>query len=267
MTRSPLVINHIDGQREIRIYSDVKSENVSTGDMITRLDEEVLTPLMNKYPTLSYSFEGQMKTTRKVRDSVSRVGPIILIIVFIMIVLTFRSFSQSMIVMPFLIPFSLIGVIAGHWVHGHHISILSMLGIIALIGVLINDSLVFISSFNQKIKRGIPFFPAVFQTGIARFRPIMLTSVTTIAGLSPLIMETSFQAQFLIPMAISIAYGLGSATIQTLIMIPAMLVIRNWVMRHLVWLWSGRKPSHEEVEPAYKEFKHEQQLLAEELNN
>ncbi len=264
MTRSPLVISHIDGQREIRIYSDVKSEDVSTGDMISQLKEEVLAPLMLKYPMLSYSFEGQMKTMRKVKRSVKKAGPIILIIVFIMIVLTFRSFSQSFIVMPLLIPFSLIGVIAGHWVHGHHISILSILGIIALLGVLINDSLVFISTFNQKIKRGMSFFPAVYQTGIARFRPIMLTSVTTIAGLSPLIMETSFQAQFLIPMAISIAYGLGSATVQTLIMIPAMLVIRNWILFYWSWLWNGVKPTHEEIEPAYKEFLHEKKLLEEE---
>jgi len=126
---------------------------------------------------------------------------------------------------------------------------------------LINDSLVFISTFNQKIKRGIPFFPAIFQTGIARFRPIMLTSVTTIAGLAPLIMETSFQAQFLIPMAISIAYGLGTATVQALIMIPAMLVIRNWIAVHVKWLWEGKKPTREEVEPAYKEYIHEQELL------
>ena len=166
--------------------------------------------------------------------------------------------------MPFLIPFSLIGVIGGHWLHGHQISILSILGIVALIGVLINDSLVFISTFNQKSKGEYVFFPAVFQTGIARFRPIMLTSVTTVAGLSPLILETSFQAQFLIPMAISIAYGLGAATIQTLIMIPAMLVIRNTIMRYFFWVWDGKKPTHEDVEPAYKEHLHLQELIAEE---
>ena len=267
MTKSPLLINHIDGQREIRIYSDVKSEDVSTDDMISRLTNEVLNPLMIKYPMLSYSFEGQMKTKRKISRSIARIWPVIVGIMFIMIVITFRSFTQSLLVFPLLIPFSLIGVVFGHWIHGHQLSILSMLGIVALIGVLINDSLVFINTFNQKIKRGIPFFPAIFQTGIARFRPIMLTSVTTIAGLTPLIMETSFQAQFLIPMAISIAYGLGSATVQTLIMIPAMLVIRNWIFFYLKWLWDGKKPTHEEVEPAYKEFKHEQQLLADELKN
>jgi multidrug efflux pump subunit AcrB len=266
MTKSPLVISHIDGQREIRIYSDVKSEEVSTDEMISQLSDEVLDPLMLKYPMLSYSFEGQMKTKRKISRSISRVGPAILVIMFIMIVITFRSFTQAILVFPLLIPFSLIGVVFGHWVHGHQLSILSMLGIVALTGVLINDSLVFISTFNQKIKRGIPFFPAIFQTGIARFRPIMLTSLTTIAGLSPLIMETSFQAQFLIPMAISIAYGLGAATIQTLIMIPAFLVIRNWIFVHLTWLWTGEKPSHEQVEPAYKERAHEERLIKEETH-
>lgn len=264
MTKSPLVISHIDGQREIRVYSDVKSEDVSTDEMISQLKEEVLNPLMVKYPMLSYSFEGQMKTKRKISRSIARVGPAILAIMFIMIVLTFRSFTQSLLVFPLLVPFSLIGVVFGHWIHGHQLSILSMLGIVALTGVLINDSLVFISTFNQKIKRGIPFFPAIFQTGIARFRPIMLTSLTTIAGLTPLIRETSFQAQFLIPMAISIAYGLGAATIQTLMMIPAFLVIRNWLFVYVTWLWTGVKPTHEEVEPAYKERKHEEHLLSEE---
>tara|TARA_B100000809_G_scaffold224057_1_gene233971 strand:- start:4682 stop:7879 length:3198 start_codon:yes stop_codon:yes gene_type:complete len=265
MTKSPLMISHIDGQREIRVYSDVKSEEVSSTEMISQLRNDVLDPLMIKYPMLSYSFEGQMKTMRKIIRSIDRVWPVILGVMFIMIVITFRSFTQAFLVFPLLIPFSLIGVVFGHWIHGHQLSLLSMLGIVALVGVLINDSLVFISTFNQKIKMGTPFFPAIFQTGIARFRPIMLTSVTTIAGLTPLIMETSFQAQFLIPMAISIAYGLGSATIQTLIMIPAMLVIRNWIAVHLKWLWDGKKPSHEEVEPAYKEFIHEQELLAAEL--
>ncbi len=265
ITRSPMVISHIDGQREIRISADLRSDEVSSSEMMTKIKDEILVPLTQQYPALSYSFEGQAKTMRKVTGSVTTVGPIIMGIVFIMIVLTFRSFSQSFLVFPLLVPFSAIGVVIGHYIHGHQVSILSMLGIIALIGVLINDSLVFISTFNQKIKRGIPFFPAVFQTGVARFRPIMLTSVTTIAGLAPLIAETSFQAQFLIPMGISIAYGLGAATIQTLIMIPAFLVIRNWIWVHVTWLWEGHKPSKESVEPAYKEYVHEAALLKEEL--
>jgi len=263
LTDSPLVISHLDGQREIRIYADVRSEEISSTQKIQEIREEVLDPLMAMNPELDYSFEGQMKTARKITKSLDKVKWIILILIFIMIVLTFRSFSQSLIVLPVLIPFSLIGVVYGHWLHGKMISILSLLGVVALIGVLINDSLVFISTFNQKIKRGIPFFPAVYQTGIARFRPILLTSVTTIAGLMPLIQETSFQAQFLIPMAISIAYGLGAATVQTLIMIPALLVLRNWIFVHIKWLWTGKKPALEEVEPAYKEYLHEQKLINE----
>jgi multidrug efflux pump subunit AcrB len=121
----------------------------------------------------------------------------------------------------------------------------------------VNDGLVFISKFNGFLKEGIHYDEAILLAGSNRFRAIFLTSVTTIAGLSPLIFESSRQAQFLIPMAISIAYGIGIATVLTLVMLPMLLSVSNSIKVHGTWLWTGIKPSKEEVETAILELKSE----------
>jgi multidrug efflux pump subunit AcrB len=132
--------------------------------------------------------------------------------------------------------------------------VLSFLGIIALIGIIVNDGLVLVSKLNSFLKEGLSFDNALIEAGKSRFRAIFLTSVTTIAGLSPLILEKSRQAQFLIPMAIAVAYGIAIATILTLIMLPMLLSVGNSIKVYTYWLWEGRKPSKEEVEPAVEEL-------------
>jgi len=134
-----------------------------------------------------------------------------------------------------LIPFGFIGVVIGHWVMGVQMSFFSILGIIALIGILVNDSLVFVSAFNINLRGGMKFKEAIYETGLSRFRPIVLTSVTTIAGLGPLLFNKSFQAQFLIPMAISVAFGLLFSTLIILVLLPVFL---RWINPlHGVWVW------------------------------
>jgi multidrug efflux pump subunit AcrB len=156
-----------------------------------------------------------------------------------------------------MVPFSLIGVGWGHWIHGFPINMLSFLGIIALIGIIVNDGLVLISKFNVYLKEGMTYDDALLAAGKSRFRAIFLTTITTIAGLSPLIFETSRQAQFLIPMAISIAYGIGLATVLTLVMLPLMLKLSNDIK--ILWKWyvTGVKPTPEEVSNAVIELKAE----------
>jgi multidrug efflux pump subunit AcrB len=156
-----------------------------------------------------------------------------------------------------MVPFSLIGVAWGHWLHGFPVNILSFLGIIALIGIVVNDGLVLIGKLNSFLKEGMTYDEALFAAGKSRFRAIFLTSVTTIAGLAPLIFETSRQAQFLIPMAISIAYGILISTVLTLVMLPLMLSAGNNFKVFWGWLWSGRRPTKEEVERAIKEKNNE----------
>ena len=169
---------------------------------------------------------------------------------FFVIVLTFKSVSQALIVFA-IIPFAFIGVGMGHYIMDRPISLLSFLGVIALIGVLINDALVFITTFNQKIQAGQPFQEALYQTGLSRFRPIVLTSVTTIAGLLPLLLEKSLNAHFLIPMAISVAFGLMIVTFIILALTPALLVISNRIKLQVMQLWEGTTFDPVVVEPAY----------------
>jgi multidrug efflux pump subunit AcrB len=136
-------------------------------------------------------------------------------------------------------------------------SILSFLGVVALIGIIVNDSLVLVSKYNINVKSGQPVYEAIYNAGLSRFRAIFLTTVTTIAGLGPLIFETSFQAQFLIPMAVSIAYGIGFATMLTLVVLPSMMALVNDARVTIKYVWTGEKPTREQVEPAIKEMESE----------
>jgi len=138
-----------------------------------------------------------------------------------------------------------------------------MLGIIALIGIMVNDGLVLIGKFNNNLREGMLFDDALYEAGRSRFRAIFLTSITTVAGLAPLILEESRQAQFLIPMAVSIAYGIGFATVLTLIVLPIFLSFSNYVKKQGKWLYYNRAITKEEVERVVREKQHETHFLEE----
>jgi multidrug efflux pump subunit AcrB len=144
-------------------------------------------------------------------------------------------------------------VVWGHFIQGFILSMFSMFGTIALIGIVINDSLVFVNEFNRVLKSGKSFEDAIYTAGMTRFRPVILTSLTTIVGLTPLMFEPSRQAQFLSPMAIAVAYGLLFGTTLTLLMLPSLLVLFNRLKVYVLWLIQGEKPSYEAVEPAIRE--------------
>jgi multidrug efflux pump subunit AcrB len=253
--RGMLAINHLDGKREYRLEADLSNPRESAVDIMTDLEEGKVAEIMAKYPTVSYSFEGQSKQSEKTAKSGKKTLPVILTLMLAIITLTFRSFPQAFIIMVLVIPFGFIGVGWGHFIHGANISLLSGFGIIALIGIMVNDSLVLVTKYNGFLKEGTPVYEALYKAGIARFRAIVLTSFTTIAGLAPLILERSFQAQFLIPMAIAVAYGMAIATFTTLILLPVLLLAWNDVKVLAVNLWNGVAPSREEVEPAVIEKK------------
>lgn len=250
--RGIVTINHIDGQREVRIEADISNDQVSISDVTSDVRNVILPKVLEDYPAVKASFEGQDREQGKTRDSLGIVMPMIFLMMFFVIVLTFKSVSQAIIVFA-LLPFGFVGVGLGHWVHGLPISLFSILGVIALIGIFVNDALVFITTFNEKIRTGVPHQQAVMETGRARFRPILLTSITTIAGLAPLIAEQSFQAQFLIPMAISVAYGLLVGTFILLVLIPALLMITNKSKLGLAQLYTGETIDREILEPAHPE--------------
>jgi multidrug efflux pump subunit AcrB len=253
IARGDVAINHLEGRREIQVSADIKDpKKTSSTDIMEEIENEIMPEILAKYPTVTPSFEGQNREFSKLNDSLKPVGLIVLLLIYIVIAFTFRSYSQPLLLL-FLIPLSLPAVAWGHWIHDFPVNVLSMLGIIALIGIMVNDGLVLIGKFNNNLREGMTYDNALYEAGRARFRAIFLTSITTVAGLAPLIFEESRQAQFLIPMAISIAYGIGFATVLTLIVLPIFLAFSNSVKTTAKWLWTGNKITKEEVERVTRE--------------
>jgi len=252
--RGDIAINHLEGKREIQITADLKDLSASETEILDNIKTNIMPEILSKYPTVTPMYEGQNREAKKTTDSLNLVGPIILLLIYIVIAFTFRSYSQPVLLIV-MIPFSMIGVIWGHYFHNFAIGILSFLGIIALIGIMVNDGLVLIGKFNNYLKEGMKFDDALVRAGQSRFRAIFLTSLTTVAGLAPLIFEKSRQAQFLIPMAISIAYGIAIATVLTLVMLPLLLSVSNTIKVGVKWLKTGNEITKEEVERAIIESK------------
>ncbi len=254
IARGDIAINHLKGKREIQITADLKDLETSATEILDDIKDRIMPEIISKYPTVSPLYEGQNREAKKTTDSVNVVGPIILLLIYIVIAFTFRSYSQP-ILLIIMIPFSMIGVVWGHYFHNFPIGILSFLGIIALIGIMVNDGLVLIGKFNNYLKEGMKYDDALIAAGQSRFRAIFLTSLTTVAGLAPLLLEKSRQAQFLIPMAISISYGIAIATVLTLVMLPILLSVSNSIKVKAKWLKTGEAVTKEEVERAIIEAK------------
>jgi len=252
ISRGVSSINHIDAQRVVKIEANVSDPNTAVPQLLETIGTSVMPGVLAGYPDVSFNFEGQSRESGKITGSMKIAFPVLFLVMYLIIVVTFRSFLQAFIVL-LLIPFSFIGVAWGHFIQGYILSMLSLYGVIALIGIVVNDSLVFISTMNARLKEGGEFVSTLYETGISRFRPIILTSLTTIAGLGPLIFERSRQAQFLSPMAISVAYGLLFGTTLTLIMLPALLVLFNRVKQKVIAFIERRQVTPEEVEPALRE--------------
>jgi multidrug efflux pump subunit AcrB len=252
-------IRHLDGQREIRVEADLEDPSESATDIITDIRQNAIPGILAKYPALTVSFEGQNREAQKLSSSANKVFPVILFLIFAVIAFTFRTYSQPVLLIS-LVPFSIIGVAWGHYIHGFPINVLSALGIIALIGIMVNDGLVLIGKFNTYLREGLKFEEALLEACRSRFRAIFLTSLTTVAGLAPLLLEKSRQAQFLKPMAISISYGIAIATVLTLIMLPILLSVTNSAKANIKWLRTGEEVNREEVERAIKEQVHHAKL-------
>ena len=252
--RGILSINHIDGQRIIKVEADISNPDVSVPDIVANIKKNILPELKEKFPDVTWGFEGESRESAKTMGSVATFGPPFLMLMFMLVVLTFRSFMQAAIIY-LIVPFSIIGVLWGHFIQGYIFSILSGFGAIALIGIVVNDSLILVSAMNRNLLQGQKFEEALRNAGLNRFRPVMLTTLTTVAGLGPLIFEPSVQAQFLSPMAISVAYGLMVGTGLTLTLLPAMLVVANKIKVRVYPLLGKEVLSSEDVEPVVIEQK------------
>ncbi len=216
-------ITRIDGKREISVTANVRPPS-QADNIIRDMKVDILPELLGKYPGLSYSFKGRQADIKESVTALVRGLGIAMLCVFALLAIPFKSYFQPLIIM-FCIPFGMIGAIAGHIIMGYSLSVMSLFGLVAMSGVVINSSLVLIDFANRQRRDGREVFDAIHLAGIHRFRPILLTTLTTCGGLAPIILETSRQARFLIPMAISLGFGVLFATCITLIMVPCLYLI------------------------------------------
>lgn len=250
LERGVVSINHTDGSREIKVEADLADQNESVPPIIKQIKEEVFPKINNQFAGVNVRMEGQDKETQKFGKSAAIAFPLALAFLVITILLTFRSKAQTVLIM-LMIPLGVYGAFLGHWVEGKPVSVLSFYGIIALAGIVVNDSVVFLDTFNRNIKEGMKLHDAIYNAGVSRFRAIFLNSFANILGLYPLILEKSRQAQFLIPMAISVAWGLLFVTVFTLFLFPCLILLFNDLRVWVYSKWNNKIYNQEEVEPAF----------------
>ena len=217
-------ITRINRKRAINITADVDISKANSNEIVRNLQESFLPNLISQYPYVSYSLEGEQRQQNENLKSLGNNYLLALILVYILLAIPFKSYIQPLVVMS-AIPFGIIGSVIGHLLLGMNFTILSMIGIVALSGVVVNDSLVLVDFINRYHRKGKSIRDAAIESGQARFRPILLTSITTFVGLTPLLLEKSLQAQFLIPMAVSLGFGVLFSTFITLILVPNGVII------------------------------------------
>jgi len=242
-------ITRTDGMRRVAVRADVDTNKANANEIYSELTSNYFTQLKRQYPGLNVALQGEQKKMRESFDSLLMGYPLAILGIFIIIATMFRSYAQPFVIL-FTIPFGVIGAAIGHLLLGYNLSIMSMFGIVALTGVVVNDAIVLIERVNENIAEGMSFFDAILSGGARRFRAIFLTSLSTIGGLTPLIMETDFQAKFLIPMAVSIAAGIAFATILTLVLVPSLMALLSDARLLVHRLKYGFWPKRVDVEPA-----------------
>lgn len=216
-------IRRTNGRREIAVTANVRPRSQAE-NIMRDMKKDILPELVSRFPGLSYAFKGHQADIRESRNALMRGLGLAMICVFALLAIPFKSYLQPVIIM-FCIPFGVIGAIIGHLIMGYSLSLMSLFGVVAMSGVVINDSLVLIDFANRRRREGVEALFAVHSAGIQRFRPILLTTLTTCGGLAPIITETSRQARFLIPMAVSLGFGILFATFITLVMVPCLYMI------------------------------------------
>ena len=227
---SPPIIRRRDGKRVITVTADIDDSAISSDEANDILETSILADLTETYPDLTYMFGGEALQQLQSLGALYRGFAIALLMIFALLAIPLRSYTKPFIIMA-VIPFGLIGVILGHWALGVALSAVSFMGIFGLSGVVVNDSLVMIDFIDQKLKEGTPARTAIIEGAKGRFRPIMLTSVTTFLGFSPLIFERAIQAQFMLPFAISLGFGILATTALLMVVVPALYALHMHIAR------------------------------------
>jgi len=222
---SPTEISIHNGKRSIRVKARLE-EKVSTEQIMVSLRKDFLGNLSNRYPGMSWEKSGGQKRSQEMLSYLWLAYPLSMLAMYLLMATLFASYSQPLMIM-LAIPFGIVGALLGHLLMGVGVTLWSLVGIIAVSGVVVNDNLVLVDRINNQRAEGVPLLKAIRDAGVTRFRPIALTSLTTFLGLFPLMLESSIQAQFLIPMAVSLAYGVMFATVISLILVPVFYAIMD----------------------------------------
>ncbi len=221
-------IRRVDGHRVVNVIADVDRSKVSPEEVNASIQRDVLPGLMQRYRGLDIGLSGEQEERMKAMTGLAFAAMLALVIIYTLLAIPLRSYLQPLVIMS-VIPFGAVGAIFGHWVMGELLVFFSMLGIVALSGVVVNSSLVLVDYINRQRREGVDLTEAVLNAGTVRFRPIMLTSVTTFVGLIPLMASASPATAFVIPMAVSLAFGVLFATFITLMLVPALYtIVEDW---------------------------------------
>lgn len=262
--RGPVSINRLNGRRETRVEAEMSNPDASVTNMIARIRAEVLPRVTAEYSSVYLDFQGQARFGRDVGNDIQKGFTLAFIFIILLLIIHFRSPEYALIII-LMIPVALLGSLWGHGFHGKPLSLMSLQGMIALTGVIINNAVVFLARYNDLVREGNSIYEATILAGKSRLRAIILTSLTTSAGLFPIIFETSIQAQFLIPMAISLAYGVLFGTIFILLLFPLLILVVNDVRKFVFFILKGKVLTREEAELNYIEKKRNAELDVESL--
>ena len=231
------LITRVDRKRVVSVKAKANLRKANPTEIVGKLKETVLPQLMADYPGLSYNLEGEQKEQSETMGGLFRGLLAALLVIFALLAIPSHSYAQPLIIMS-AVPFGIIGAVLGHLLLGYNLSMMSFFGVVALAGVVVNDSLVLVDFINRLRSPDRTIFEAVVQAGRRRFRPILLTTLTTFFALVPMLAETSMQARFLIPMAISLAFGVLGATVITLILVPTLYLVLEDIKQGIRWLFA-----------------------------
>lgn len=246
-------IDHLERKQEIKVEANQTDVKEDLPPILTDIEANVLPSVLSRVQGVTAKFEGQSREQAKMINSMIIAFSVAMLGMLILMILVFHSYAQAFMIFS-LIPLGFLGALWGHGIQGLQLTLISATGFMALAGIIVNDSIVFVDQINRYLKEGQKVEEAVYNSGISRLRPILLTTLTTALGMAPLILETSRQAQFLIPMAVAIAYGLVFGTMIQLLVLPSMFLVFNSIRVKYVWFISGTKVTQESVEPAVKEL-------------
>jgi multidrug efflux pump subunit AcrB len=252
--RGELSISHLDGQKAITVTADLASSSYTSRVVLEEIEANIMPIFQNEFPAVGVSYEGQSRVTAAISKTGGPAALIALIFILLSISLTFRTYTKALLFLP-VIAMSFVGVAWGHYIMGINLTMVSFFGLVTLIGMQVNDGLVLMEKFNINIKSNMPFKTALTEACISRFRPIFLTTITTVAGLFPLMMQSRTGSEVVYPIAVSIVFGISFVTVITLTFLPILLMTHNALKRCLHWLISGNWVPAEQVERAYIEKK------------